>query len=214
MKHLLHTRAYVTPRRVSDEDLANRWLLLIHQLPPKPSNLRVRVWRRLRDLGAVPIKNSVYVLPNRSESREDFEWLRRELLQDGGEASVCEARFVDGLRDDEVEALFNAARETDYRELTAAAQALLQVRSPKGKQPPATTELGADVARLRRRLDGVVARDFSGRRAARRWRDSSAASHRTSRLALSRLPSTRPTCTVGLGSPARASTSTASPPPG
>ena len=145
-----------------EDGLANRWLLLIHQLPPKPSNLRVRVWRRLQDLGAVPIKNSVYVLPNRPETREDFEWLRRELSQDGGEASICEARFVDGLRDDEVEALFNTAREADYRELAAAAQALVEVRSAGGKGRPDAAAVVADVARLRRRLGEVVARDFFG----------------------------------------------------
>ncbi len=144
------------------EDTANRWLLLIHQLPPKPSNLRVRVWRRLQDLGAVPIKNSVYVLPNRPETREDFEWLRRELSKDGGEASICEARFVDGLRDDEVEGFFNTAREADYRELTAAARALAQVRTAGRKQRPDPAALAADVARLRRRLGEVVARDFFG----------------------------------------------------
>src|SRR6185369_10500145 len=38
------------------------WILLIHQLPPKPTNLRVRIWRKLQKLGAVAIKNSVYVL--------------------------------------------------------------------------------------------------------------------------------------------------------
>lgn len=54
------------------------WLLLIHQLPPKPSYLRVKVWRRLQALGAVAVKNSVYVLPNTEEAREDFEWVLRE----------------------------------------------------------------------------------------------------------------------------------------
>ena len=54
---------------------ASPWLLLIHQLPPKPPYLRVKVWRRLQSMGAVPIKNSVYVLPNTDEAREDFEWI-------------------------------------------------------------------------------------------------------------------------------------------
>ena len=48
------------------------WLLLVHQLPPTPSNLRVRTWRRLQELGAVAIKQSVYVLPDTADSREDF----------------------------------------------------------------------------------------------------------------------------------------------
>jgi hypothetical protein len=35
------------------------WMLLIHQLPPKPTNLRMRTWRKLQKLGAIAIKNSV-----------------------------------------------------------------------------------------------------------------------------------------------------------
>ena len=31
--------------------VAGRWLMLVHQLPPQPSNLRVRTWRRLQALG-------------------------------------------------------------------------------------------------------------------------------------------------------------------
>ena len=42
----------------------HRWLLFVHQLPARPSNLRVRTWRRLQQLGALPIKQSVYVLPD------------------------------------------------------------------------------------------------------------------------------------------------------
>ena len=33
--------------------LAHSWLLLIHQLPAKPAYLRVKIWRRLQDLGLV-----------------------------------------------------------------------------------------------------------------------------------------------------------------
>ena len=47
----------------------HEWLLLIHQIPPKPSYFRVKVWRRLLALGAIPIKNSVYVLPNADDAR-------------------------------------------------------------------------------------------------------------------------------------------------
>lgn len=70
------------------------WLLLIHQVAPKPDYLRVKVRRRLHRLGALPLKRSVYVLPNTPAAREDFEWLAREIVADGGEATVCEATFV------------------------------------------------------------------------------------------------------------------------
>ena len=72
-------------------------MLLIHQLPPKPDYFRVKTWRRLQRIGAVAIKNSVYVLPHTEQASEDFQWLRREIVAGGGEASVCQAAFVDGL---------------------------------------------------------------------------------------------------------------------
>ena len=43
--------------------LAHSWLLLIHQLPAKPAYLRVKIWRRLQDLGAIAVKNAVHALP-------------------------------------------------------------------------------------------------------------------------------------------------------
>src|SRR5947209_123111 len=81
------------------------WLLLIHQIPPKPNYLRIKIWRRLQRLGAVGIKNSVYVLPRSDQAQEDFQWIQQEIVKAGGDASICEVRFVQGLSDDEVEAL-------------------------------------------------------------------------------------------------------------
>ena len=77
--------------------LAHSWLLLIHQLPAKPAYLRVKIWRRLQDLGAVAVKNAVHALPMNEETQEDFEWLLREIQEGGGEAFLCEARLIDGL---------------------------------------------------------------------------------------------------------------------
>lgn len=85
---------------------SGRWLLLIHQLPPKPDYFRVKIWRRLQGIGAVALKNSVYVLPFSDEATEDFQWLRREITAGGGEATVCRASFVDGMSDRQMEALF------------------------------------------------------------------------------------------------------------
>jgi hypothetical protein len=83
------------------------WLLLIHQLPPRPDYFRVKVRRRLRKIGAAAIKNSVYVLPNTEEALEDFQWLVRSIEADGGEAMVCEAGFIEGITDEEVAAMFS-----------------------------------------------------------------------------------------------------------
>jgi hypothetical protein len=140
-----------------------RWLVLIHQIPPQPSYLRVKVGRRLQALGAVAVKNSVYVLPKGDQALEDFQWVRREIVSGGGDASVCEARFVEGLSDVALESSFNAAREADYRALAEEARALQagsRGRGQRGKLPREQVE--AALVRLRKRLAEIAEIDFFG----------------------------------------------------
>ncbi len=66
------------------ECLEGKWLLLIHQIPPKPGYLRVKIWRKLQALGAVAIKNSVYVIPRNEQTLEDFQWVLKEIGTVGG----------------------------------------------------------------------------------------------------------------------------------
>lgn len=82
-----------------------RWLLLIHSIPPKPDYFRVKVRRRLQRIGAVALKNSVYLLAHTEEALEDFQWLARAIAEGGGEAMVCEASFIEGISDREIEAM-------------------------------------------------------------------------------------------------------------
>ncbi len=138
-----------------------RWLLLVHQLPPKPGYLRVKIWRRLQRLGSVALKNSVYVLPNSDQAAEDFQWLLREIVEGGGEASVCEARFVEGQSDEEVQALFHAARGSDYAQIAEEARRVAESLTP-GLEVDNARQAQAEVARLKRRLADVVSIDFFG----------------------------------------------------
>jgi hypothetical protein len=148
-----------------NDSTEGRWLLLIHQLPPKPDYFRVKIWRRLQRVGAVAIKNSVYVLPKNDETQEDFQWVLREIIEGGGEASLCEARFVEGLSDNQVEALFQAPRSADYGEIAEEARRLAEVPLPKGRiEDGRRSQLEIDVAKLKRRLAEVIAIDFFGAR--------------------------------------------------
>jgi hypothetical protein len=98
-----------------------RWLLFIHQLPPKPDYLRVKVRRRLRRLGAAPVKKTVYALPASEEAMEDFAWLRREVEAEGGSAVIAEAEFVEGISDEELDAMLaNEAVTASNRDLVGA----------------------------------------------------------------------------------------------
>ena len=137
------------------------WLLLVHSIPPKPEYLRVKVARRLARVGAVPIKNSVYVLPLNDEALEDFQWVLQEVVDGGGDCSVCEAAFVGGLSDERVVRLFHEARDRDYaaieREATRLrAQLDETARVDAGRRAQITNELG----KLRRRCDAVAEIDF------------------------------------------------------
>jgi hypothetical protein len=143
------------------QEIEGPWLLLIHQIPPKPDYFRVKIWRRLQRLGAVAVKNSVYVLPKSDQTQEDFQWVLREVVESGGDASLCEARFVDGLSDDEVRQLFRSAREEDYqgisRDLERIATALskrTKTDSEHGKR------LALELERIHKRMAEVLAIDF------------------------------------------------------
>ncbi|WP_188261315.1 chromate resistance protein ChrB domain-containing protein [Azospirillum tabaci] len=139
------------------------WLLLAHQLPPKPAYFRVKVWRRLQGLGAVAIKNSLYALPAGEQAREDFQWLLREITEGGGEAAVFEARFVDGLTDPEVRALFDKARDADYEALAADARELAEgLAADPDLWIARKGDVRTQATRLRRRLAEIVAIDFFG----------------------------------------------------
>jgi hypothetical protein len=118
------------------------WLVLIHQLPPEPSYLRVKVARRLTRIGAVQIKNTVYVLPATDQCKEDLQWTMGEIRESGGEANLFESKFLDGISDADVEQRFNDERNAEYDAL---------INDAKG---------GAEPARLRKRLAAIQAIDF------------------------------------------------------
>jgi hypothetical protein len=140
-----------------------RWLLFIHQLPSHPSNLRVTTWRRLQQIGAIPLKQAVYALPDTPDAREDFEWLRTEVKAAGGDASVFAADNVDAWSDDALVEEFRRARQDLYEELRRDVEAALKraasARRPKGTRAPALRRL-LDI--FRERLVAAEKIDFFG----------------------------------------------------
>src|SRR5262249_43181117 len=135
--------------------LALSWLLLIHQIPAKPAYLRVKIWRRLQGMGAVAVKNAVHALPMSEGTQEDCEWLLPEIVQGGGEASLCETRLIDGLTDEHVQKLFDEARDADYAEIANETRSLIKSLRPK-LNADAINEARAQAARLRKRLAEIA----------------------------------------------------------
>jgi hypothetical protein len=135
------------------------WLILVHQLPPRPSNLRVRVWRRLQQVGAVVLRNSLYVLPSNDETREDFNWVREEIVASGGQASVLEAAAIDGYTDTELVQQFRSARNDDYQRFAVDARAAsARFSRVRGRVKHAAYD--RELRRLRERLTAITGRDY------------------------------------------------------
>jgi hypothetical protein len=131
------------------------WLLLIHQLPPRPLYLRAQVRRRLAQVGALPLKNSVYVLPDTPSCLEDFQWIAQEASAGGGEASVCRGEFVGNSVATELRSRFLEASAARFAPIRAAlARQLTELRRRKaGTSAAAAT-------RLQRLADEAMRLDF------------------------------------------------------
>ena len=138
-------------------------MLLIHQIPPTPAYLRVKIGRHLARIGAVAIKNSVYALPLDDETQEDLQWVLREIVKGGGDGSILEGRFIEGLSDEQVVGLFQTAREADYRELAGEARTVAAAFPKRGGVPEhRRADLARQLARLRQRATELAAIDFFG----------------------------------------------------
>jgi hypothetical protein len=165
MKSGLPSRAPAgpVPGSAQSRPSPRRWLLFVHQLPATLSNLRVSTWRRLQQLGAMSLKQAVYVLPDTPNTREDFEWLRSEVKGAGGEASVFAADSVDAWSDDALVEEFRRSGQAAYASLARdAARALKRAsgaKASKGTRAPALRRL-LDI--FRERLNAIEGIDFFG----------------------------------------------------
>ena len=124
-------------------------LLLLVGLPPKPSSLRVRVWRRLRSMGAVPLKRSAYLLPDTPDRYEDFQWLAQEIEGDGGEATLIRVQQIENVSASEVLRLFHEPRDRDYKQLAVRCRKVLQ-ELDRAKSDATRARIQEEVARLAR----------------------------------------------------------------
>lgn len=138
-----------------------RWLLLIQQLPTRPSSARIKTWRRLQQIGSVVLKNSVYVLPLSAQAREDFEWLAAEIRAANGQASVLAAEALTSEQETDICEAFRQARSADYEALRRQARELAR-KLPARVVGAGRQNLERSLRALRDELARVQAIDFCG----------------------------------------------------
>lgn len=131
-----------------------KWFLLVHQLPGAPSRARVSAWRRLQKVGALSFRNSVWVLPASKQSREDFEWIRAEIVAMKGQASIFTAEGVDSATEEELMAAFRNERAREFEAIRKEAVRLA------GRKP--AENLDRSTRLLRERWAEIASLDFFG----------------------------------------------------
>lgn len=93
------------------------WILFFYSVPSKPVSNRMTVWRKLMKAGAIPLKGAVYIMPYSLEHYELLQWLVAEIKAMNGDAVLVSIDRVDTIKDNELVALFNQARKSDYATL-------------------------------------------------------------------------------------------------
>ncbi len=93
---------------------AVRWLQLTYKVPSEPSQKRVWVWRRLQNLGAFALQNSVYLLPYSEEVEKHFRQLAHDIREMGGEASIFSVTALDSADERRILQTLVEARTNEY----------------------------------------------------------------------------------------------------
>jgi hypothetical protein len=137
--------------------LANKWLLLLYGLPTEQSAERVSLWRRLKKFGALQLKTSAYVLPDKPLHFERFQWLAKQVRDHGGDATLIRATEIEGVTNDELIRLFNKERSEDYGKLIKELTRF--VAQNKKKKKPAEA-FPVDLQKFNRRFNEIREADY------------------------------------------------------
>jgi hypothetical protein len=129
--------------------LASRWLLVVPALQRMPARVRLTPVARLRRLGAIRVRPSVFVLPDSPATREAVGWLKADVERSNGELTAFAADSVDAWTDERIVEEFRRTTQSAYARLAQDLEGTLA-------QPARSTRPGAQPGR--RRLDRFLAR--------------------------------------------------------
>lgn len=142
------------------------FLLVSASTAGAPAATRVRVWRKLRSLGALYLQQSVCLLPDRDPVRRQVQRLIASVRKDGGTARSLTVAVTDAAEYTQLVAEFNAERDAEYAEVVERAPELLaelEKETARGRATYAEVEESeADLERFDKWLAKIAARDYFG----------------------------------------------------
>lgn len=102
----------------------------------------------------MPLRNAAYVLPDSAQSREDFEWLKKEIIGAGGQATILAIEAMDAETSSEIVTAFRSARRAEYLALMKDI-----AMTKKRKQSGGPSERARAARAARSRLSDIAAID-------------------------------------------------------
>ena len=140
------------------------WLVFFPQTPATPSSLRVLVWRRLQQTGAINLQSGAWMLPQTSEQEQTLSTLLMEMEQQGGSGFFLEARApTEAIQANLIER-FQEERAKEYQEFGDRCQEFLQEIEKETRAHKFTfaelEENEQDLLKLTRWLRKIQRRDF------------------------------------------------------
>jgi hypothetical protein len=140
------------------------WLIIIYRVPSTPSTSRVTIWKKVKELGAFLLQQSVYILPDTPATKEAMNALKEQIQHLGGECKVLEIASLGEDQEKEVIDGFNGNREEEYTEVIKACKELSQEIDDESKTEDFhfadLEENEKHLQRVRDLLDSVVKRDY------------------------------------------------------
>jgi hypothetical protein len=133
------------------------WLFFLFNLPGTRASERVKVWRRLKKFGAIQLKTSAYVLPDEPTHYERFQWLGKEVVDVGGEATLARVAELEGMPYAALVSLFNDARSKDYDEVAETLALLIKDQKARKANPEAFSN---QLQKLKGRFQDIQAIDY------------------------------------------------------
>jgi hypothetical protein len=144
--------------------VASTWLLLIYTVPSEPSRKRAYVWRELKKVGAVYLRDGVCALPHRDETLAAFRGIAERIGEDGGETTLVADARLDEERSRAIVARAGEDRAAEYGEIAREAERFLEHVRRETEHREFTfaelTALEADLGKLRRWTEQVRSRDY------------------------------------------------------
>lgn len=139
------------------------WILLIYTVPAQPTRKRALVWRELKKIGAVYLRDGVAVLPEHADTLDAFRALALKIEDMSGRATVVTHARIEADHAESLISQARAARAVEYEEIAWEATALLGHLRRETRHrdfgPAELEALDADVGKLRRWIEQVRARD-------------------------------------------------------